>query len=90
MAAGAYRAIAEAGLTVPRDVLVIGFDDVRGARWLHPSLTTIRQPIREMAAAAVHMLSRAVAGETLEDEITVLPTELVARGSTRATFDPIS
>lgn len=89
MAAGAYRAIAEAGLTVPRDVLVIGFDDVRGARWLHPSLTTIRQPIREMAAAAVHMLSRAVAGETLEDEITVLPTELVARGSTRATFDPI-
>ena len=84
MAAGAYRAIAEAGLTIPTDVLVIGFDDVRGARWLHPSLTTIRQPIREMAAAAVHILARSVAGEDIADEIIELPTELIARGSTRA------
>ncbi len=89
MAAGAYRAIAEAGLSIPRDVLVIGFDDVRGARWLHPSLTTIRQPIREMAAAAVHTLVRAVRGEDLGDEVIELPTELIARGSTRATF-PVS
>jgi LacI family transcriptional regulator len=86
MAAGAYRAIAEAGLTIPRDVLVIGFDDVRGARWLHPSLTTIRQPIREMAAVAVHTLARAVAGAELGDEVIELPTELIARGSTRATI----
>lgn len=82
MAAGAYRAIADAGLVVGRDVLVVGFDDVRGARWLHPPLTTIRQPIREMAAAAVHMLAEMAAGETLTDRVVELPTELVARGST--------
>lgn len=84
MAAGAYRAVADAGLRIPQDVLVVGFDDVRGARWLHPPLTTIRQPIREMAAAAVHMLTRAVAGADLGDEVVEMPTELVARGSTRA------
>jgi LacI family transcriptional regulator len=89
MAAGAYRAIAEAGLGVPRDVLVIGFDDVRGARWLHPSLTTIRQPIREMAAAAVRTLVQAVEGIDIGAQRVELPTELVARGSTRATF-PLS
>jgi LacI family transcriptional regulator len=82
MAAGAYRAIAEAGLSVPRDVLVVGFDDVRGARWLHPPLTTIRQPIREMGAAAVRTLVRAIEGAGLTGESIELPTALVVRGST--------
>ena len=83
MAAGAYRAVADAGLSIPRDVLVVGFDDVRGARWLHPSLTTIRQPIREMAATAVSLLARAAAGEDVAPTAIVMPTELVERGSTR-------
>lgn len=84
MAAGAYRAIADAGLAVPRDVLVVGFDDVRGARWLHPSLTTIRQPIREMAAAAVQILAQTNAGAPPEAQRVELPTQLVPRGSTAA------
>ncbi|MGL3149163.1 LacI family DNA-binding transcriptional regulator [Microbacterium sp. A82] len=83
MAAGAYRAIAEAGLSIPNDVLVVGFDDVRGARWMHPPLSTIRQPIRAMAAAAVHALAAAVAGAEIDDERIELPTELVERASTR-------
>lgn len=82
MAAGAYRAIGEAGLSVPQDVLVVGFDDVRGARWLHPPLTTIRQPIREMGAAAVRTLVRAIEGEATEGGAVELPTALVVRGST--------
>lgn len=82
MAAGAYRAIAEAGLAVGRHVLVVGYDDVRGARWLHPPLTTIRQPIREMAAAAVTLLAQMAGGAQLADEVVELPTVLVARGST--------
>lgn len=82
MAAGAYRAIADSGRGIPQDVLVIGFDDVRGARWLHPSLTTIRQPIREMASAAVRILADATHGRTTNEAI-VMPTELVERGSTR-------
>lgn len=84
IAAGAYRAIADARLSIPKDVLVVGFDDVRGARWMHPPLTTIRQPTRAMAAAAVHTLAAAVAGTEIDDEVVELPTELVARGSTRA------
>lgn len=88
MAAGAYRAIADAGLNVPRDVLVVGFDDVRGARWLHPSLTTIRQPIREMAATAVHLLGQAFAGAPAEASRVELPTQLVPRGSTAAWPSP--
>ncbi|PJJ73360.1 LacI family transcriptional regulator [Diaminobutyricimonas aerilata] len=83
MAAGAYRAIAAAGLSVPRDVLVVGFDDVRAARWLHPPLTTIRQPIREMAAAAVHALASTAAGTPPPSTPVELPTELIVRGSTR-------
>lgn len=92
MAAGAYRAIAEAGLSVPRDVLVVGFDDVRGARWLHPPLTTIRQPIREMGAAAVRTLVRAIEGADIVGESIELPTALVVRGSTGQTTarDPAS
>lgn len=84
MAAGAYRAIADSGRAIPRDVLVVGFDDVRGARWLHPSLTTIRQPIREMASEAVRILAHAAAGGEVSTEAIVMPTELVERGSTRA------
>ncbi|MDQ0615005.1 LacI family transcriptional regulator [Microbacterium sp. W4I4] len=82
MAVGAYRAIADAGLAVPRDVLVVGFDDVRGARWLHPPLTTIRQPLREMGAAAVRTLVRGIEGREPAAETIELPTALVVRGST--------
>ena len=79
MAAGAYRAAADLGLEIPRDLLVVGFDDVRGAKWLQPALTTVRQPIREMASAAVRAL--------LEDQhagprVIELPTSLQVRGST--------
>jgi LacI family transcriptional regulator len=67
---------------VPDDVLVVGFDDLRGARWLTPPLTTVRQPIREMAAAAVTALTDAAAGAALPPSPIVLPTQLIARGST--------
>ncbi len=84
MAAGAYRAIAEAGLSIGRDVLVVGFDDVRGARWLQPPLTTIRQPLREMAATAVGLLADAAEGRSVERPSLELPTTLVPRASTGA------
>ncbi|MDF2666780.1 MAG: transcriptional regulator, partial [Microbacterium sp.] len=80
MAAGVYAAAADLGLRIPHDVLVVGFDDVRGARWLRPALTTVRQPIREMAAAAVELLVHPPTGEPTTIE---LPTRLMVRGSTR-------
>ncbi len=84
MAAGVYRAAADAELAIPRDMMVVGFDDVRGARWLHPPLTTIRQPIREMAAAAVHALAGVADGTMAIDQVIELPTTLVVRGSTKS------
>jgi LacI family transcriptional regulator len=81
MAAGVYAAAAVTGHRIPDDVLVVGFDDLPAARWLTPSLTTVRQPIREMAAAAVGALL-ASAGGGLPDQPIVLPTRLIPRGST--------
>lgn len=82
MAAGVYAAAADLGLSIPRDVLVVGFDDVRGARWLTPALTTVRQPIREMAAEAVRALAILASGGDLAQRRIELPTALVVRGST--------
>ncbi|MFJ6651188.1 substrate-binding domain-containing protein [Microbacterium sp. NPDC091313] len=88
MAVGVYGAAADLGLGIPGDVLVVGFDDVRGARWLRPPLTTIRQPIREMAAAAVELL---VAGRSTGEALTrELPTELIVRGSTGGRATPVA
>lgn len=82
MAAGVYAAAADLALSIPHDVLVVGFDDVRGARWLTPGLTTIRQPIREMAAEAVRVLEIMASGGELAERRIELPTTLVVRGST--------
>jgi LacI family transcriptional regulator len=54
-AVGALRALREAGLRVPEDVSVVGFDDTLLARYLVPSLTTVRQPLREMGQAAASL-----------------------------------
>jgi DNA-binding LacI/PurR family transcriptional regulator len=56
MAAGAMRVLREAGLRVPEDVAVIGFDDAEFAAMLEPSLTTVRQPASAMGAAAARLL----------------------------------
>ena len=52
MAIGGYEAIAGAGLRVPEDVSVVGFDDLPEARWVAPALPTVRQPLREMGGSA--------------------------------------
>jgi LacI family transcriptional regulator len=56
MAAGGMRTLREAGLDVPSDISVVGFDDVFLAQYLTPSLTTIRQPLVDMGRAAAHLL----------------------------------
>lgn len=75
MAFGAYEAARLRGLSVPDQVSVVGFDDLPGARWAAPPLTTVRQPLREMGSLAI----RTVLGQA---EGGVLDTNLVVREST--------
>ncbi|MFJ4832485.1 LacI family DNA-binding transcriptional regulator [Streptomyces sp. NPDC088747] len=82
MALGVYRALAERRLTVPDDFSVVGFDDLPEARWLSPALTTVRQPLSEMAATALRLLVRMMAGDQPEGRRTELSTLLVERSST--------
>jgi len=83
-AMGVYRAANELGLAIPRDVSVVGYDDIQVAQWLGPSLTTIRQPLTEMAEQATRMVLRLATGGTLQAERLDLATSLVIRASTAA------
>ncbi|HEV2215761.1 MAG TPA: LacI family DNA-binding transcriptional regulator [Terracidiphilus sp.] len=81
-AIGAIRALMDHGLKVPDDVSVIGFDDIQGAAFHNPSLTTIRQPLVQMGREAARILLQRIRGQaTAPDEVAILP-ELVIREST--------
>lgn len=81
-ALGAMRAFQEAGLRVPEDISVIGFDDIQGAAFSTPSLTTVRQPLAHMGRLAAQTLLARIEGEKdLPAEIRIEP-ELVVRQST--------
>ncbi len=70
------------GLRVPEDLSVVGFDDTSLAQMASPPLTTVRQPLREMGAAALRTALRLANGEKLESHHVELATELVVRAST--------
>ncbi|UBU18402.1 LacI family DNA-binding transcriptional regulator [Nonomuraea gerenzanensis] len=81
-AIGVYHAAHQLGLRIPEDLSVIGFDDLPSVRWTLPPLTTIHQPLTEMAAAATSMLLTLAQGEPLPQNRVELATELVVREST--------
>jgi DNA-binding LacI/PurR family transcriptional regulator len=81
VAIGAIRALREAGLRVPEDVSVLGFDDIRGATYVVPSITTVRQPLYKMGEMAAATLVERIDGRTFPEEIRIEP-ELVVREST--------
>jgi DNA-binding LacI/PurR family transcriptional regulator len=81
-AIGAIRAIQEHGLRVPQDISVLGFDDIPGAAFHSPSLTTVRQPLNRMGeVAAQSLLDRIEGNKEYPSEIAIEP-ELVVREST--------
>ncbi|MEU0116489.1 LacI family DNA-binding transcriptional regulator [Streptomyces bobili] len=82
MALGVYEALTERGLRVPDDISIVGFDDLPESRWSTPALTTVRQPLAEMAATALRLLVRMMDGEHPEGTRTELSTRLVERAST--------
>lgn len=84
MAAGALRELREAGLRVPEDVAVIGFDDAEFAAMLWPPLTTVRQPAKAMGAAAARLLLHSYtleSSQSLSTQPVLFAPELVVRGS---------
>jgi LacI family transcriptional regulator len=81
-AMGVMRAVREAGLEVGRDVAVAGFDDISEAENAQPPLTTLRQPVYDVARRLVTMLLAIICGETAAVSEVVIQPELVVRAST--------
>ncbi len=81
MAIGAINAGWAAGLQVGRDLAVAGFDDAPVARFLHPPLTTLRQPIAEVGERLATMLADLCNGRPLAERHILLKPELVVRES---------
>ena len=82
MALGAIRAVRRAGLHVPGDVSVIGFDDSALMSSIDPPLTTVRQPIDAMGRLVIELLTAQIAGAAVAHEEMLFEPELVVRAST--------
>ncbi|GGA60821.1 HTH-type transcriptional repressor PurR [Edaphobacter acidisoli] len=82
-AIGAVRALREAGLRVPQDVSVVGFDDVQSAAFQNPGLTTVRQPLRTMGILAAEAMVRRIKEQVPDPARQILvDPELIVREST--------
>lgn len=81
MAIGALRAIRNNNLSVPKDISVVGFDDLPPARYANPQLTTIRQPILRFGIAAFELLLKFMEDNSLPSQKTLIDVELVVRDS---------
>jgi DNA-binding LacI/PurR family transcriptional regulator len=79
---GVLRAARDAGLQVPRDLSVLGFDDIIEASYPGAALSTVRQPLRDMGRVAVQRLMSLLADPSQPPERSVMPTELVVRQTT--------
>jgi len=84
LALGAYKACAQAGVSIPADISLVGCDDIEFSQLVTPELTTVSIPARELGARAARLLVRALAGEVTppSQQGRPLPVRLVVRGST--------
>lgn len=81
-AMGVLRAARELGLNVPRDLSVVGYDNLPITEWLNPALTTVNQPLRAMAGLATRIVLALASGTPPDSTRVELVTELVERAST--------
>ncbi|MFI1994465.1 LacI family DNA-binding transcriptional regulator [Actinoplanes sp. NPDC020271] len=81
MAVGALRAVHEAGLRVPDDLAIVGFDDIEVAALIPPGLTTVAQDKTGIGTAAAEAVMSMLSGGATPPEPTILPTTLIVRGS---------
>ncbi|MCB0166201.1 MAG: LacI family DNA-binding transcriptional regulator [Anaerolineae bacterium] len=83
LAMGAIRAIHDAGLTVPGDISIVGYDDTSNAAYLNPRLTTVKSPVAEMGHRAGQIIMKlAQKQRDLPAQTIMLPVELIVRAST--------
>jgi DNA-binding LacI/PurR family transcriptional regulator len=92
VALGAMRAIREHGLSIPRDIALVGFDDVTVSQFIEPSLTTMRLPLAEMAHRACDMLIGLIQGNFTGRTQVFLDAKLIVRTScgARPAADPFN
>lgn len=83
LAVGAMSAIQEAGLSVPRDIGLIGLNDMEMSRWQNIALTTIRQPIGDIIDAAITLVVNTIEKPDLAPEIRLFPCTVIDRRSLR-------
>jgi len=81
MALGAYKAISEAGLDIPNDISIIGFNDLPGSKYMVPSLTTIRVYQDYLGQAAVDLLLESIGSNREFRKKVVIPVKLMERDS---------
>lgn len=80
MALGAMKAIKEKGLQIPKDIRVIGCDDIEACRYIEPNLTTVKQDKEKLGKFAAYMLIDLINGET-EPKAVMVDPELIIRDS---------
>lgn len=81
-ALGTYEAARELGIRIPEELSIVGYDDLRLARWVGPPLTTVRQPLQEMAKQATELVLRMREQALVGTMRVELATSLIERGST--------
>ncbi|PUX71080.1 transcriptional regulator RbsR [Cronobacter sakazakii] len=81
MAVGAYQALYQAGLRIPQDIALVGYDDIELASYMTPPLTTIHQPKDELGELAIDVLIHRMAQPELQQQRLQLTPELMIRGS---------
>tara|TARA_R110002110_G_scaffold415561_2_gene650940 strand:- start:165473 stop:166480 length:1008 start_codon:yes stop_codon:yes gene_type:complete len=81
MAIGALQVLRQRGIRVPRDISLMGFDDIKFAAYCDPPLTTVRQPRREIGALSMQIMIDILAGNSIASTTRELPYELVFRES---------
>ncbi len=84
MAFGVMEIVRERGFKIPDDVSIVGFDDIPQAAYVHPSLTTVRQPLEEMGRAAARNLLTLIEDSDYAPQRVELPVELIVRESCRS------
>jgi DNA-binding LacI/PurR family transcriptional regulator len=84
LARGAMMALNEAGLNVPQDISIVGYDDIPEAEFADPPLTTMRQPMRAVGQAAAHLLITLIEDPNAAPQQLLFNTELVSRSSCAA------